>query len=117
MGVRHSNFQLEQWLLDETLNARLNDFNASKYNRNIKINLKSSEVIKAENISYFIPRYHVNNSTIKSNLFALRSTLYKLVVDKASYDDRFFKSIENLFREGVFSDLNRLSLDDLITSY
>jgi serine/threonine protein kinase len=42
MGVRHSDFRLEEWLLDETLNARLSDFNASGCDGNVEIGLEGS---------------------------------------------------------------------------
>lgn len=114
MGVRHSDFRLEQWLLDETFNARLSDFNASGYDRNVEIGLEGSEAIGAENASYFMPRDHAHDNTVESDLFALGSTLYELITGKAPYEGRSFESVENLFREGVFPGVDRLPLGDLI---
>ncbi len=48
MGVRHSDFRLEQWLLDEMLNAQLSDFNASGYDGNAERGLRGSEAIGVE---------------------------------------------------------------------
>jgi len=56
IGARHSDFWLEQWLLDGMLNAQLSDFNASGYDNNAKRGLRGSEAIRAENANYFLPR-------------------------------------------------------------
>lgn len=114
MGVRHSDFRLEQWLLDETFNARLSDFNASGYDRNAEIGLEGSEAMGAENANHFMPRDHANDSTIESDLFALGSTLYELITGNAPYEGLSPESVENLFREGVFPSVDRLPLGDLI---
>lgn len=37
MGVRHSDSRLAQWFLDEALDARLSDFNASGYDPNMEM--------------------------------------------------------------------------------
>lgn len=114
MGVRHSDFRLEQWLLDETLDARLSDFNASGYDPNVEIGLEGSEAIGAENASHFMPRDHVHDNTVESDLFALGSTLYELITGKAPYEGRSSESVENHFREGVFPSVDGLPLGDLI---
>lgn len=114
MGVRHSDFRLEQWLLDETLNARLSDFNASGYDRNVEIGLEGSEALGAETASHFMPRDPAHDNTVESDLFALGSTLYELVTGKAPYEGRSPESVENLFREGVFPGVDGLPLGDLI---
>jgi serine/threonine protein kinase len=111
MGVRHSDFRLKQWLLDETYNAWLSDFDASGYDRNVEIGL---EGIRAENANHFMLRDHALNNTVESDLFALKSTLYKLITEKLPYKGQSLKSVKNLFRKGVFSSVNGLSLSDLI---
>lgn len=115
MGVRHSDFRLDQWLLDENLNAQLSDFNASGYDRNVKLGLEGSEAIGAENPSHYMPRDNAHDSTVESDLFALGSTLYELVTGKAPYEGRSFESIEDLFRGGVFPSVDELPLSGLIT--
>lgn len=114
MGVRHSDFRLEQWLLDENLDARLSDFNASGYDRNMDMGLEGSKAIGAENVSHFMPRDHTHDNTVESDLFALGSTLYELITGKAPYEGRSPESVENLFREGVFPSVNGLPFDNLI---
>jgi len=113
MGVRHSDFRLEQWLLDEMLNARLSDFNASGYDSNAELGLRESEAIGAENASHFLQRECTHDSTVESDLFALGSTLFELVTGKAPYDDQPRESIEAFFREGIFPSVEGLLLDRL----
>lgn len=114
MGVRHSDFRLEQWLLDETLSARLSDFNASGYDPNIEKKVDGSEAMGAENPSHFMPRDNELDNTVESDLFGLGSTLYELIIGKAPYEGLSSESIENLFRINVFPDVNNLPLGDLI---
>lgn len=114
MGVRHSDFRLEQWLLDEMLNARLSDFNASGYDSNAELGLKGSEAIGAENASHFLPRDPAHDSTVESDLFALGSTLFELMTGKAPYDYQPPESIEAFFREGIFPSVEGLLLGEVI---
>lgn len=114
-GVRHSDFRLEQWLLDETLNVQLSDFNASGYDRNVEKGLEGSEAIGAETASHFLPRDYAYDNTVESDLFALGSTLFELITGKAPYDGQPRESIEAFFREGVFPSVEGLLLSEVIT--
>jgi len=114
MGVRHSDFRLEQWLLDEELNAQLSDFNASGYDSNAELGLRGSEAIGAENTSHFLPRDCTHDSTVESDLFALGSTLFELMTGKEPYDDQPCESIEAFFREGIFPSVEGLLLSEII---
>jgi serine/threonine protein kinase len=100
--------------MDEALNARLSDFNASGYNRNMEIGPEGSKAIGAENASHFMPRDHTHDNTLESDLFALGSTLSELITGKAWYEGRSPESVENPFRDGVFPIVDGLPLDDLI---
>ena len=114
MGVRHSDFRLEQWLLDEMLNAQLSDFNASGYDSNAELGLRGSEAIGAEKASHFLPRDYTHDSTVESDLFALGSTLFELMTGKAPYDDQPREMIEAFFREGIFPSVEGLLLGEII---
>jgi len=114
MGVRHSDFRLEQWLLDEKLNVRLSDFNASGYDSNVERGLRGSEAIGAESASHFLPRECTHDSTVESDLFALGSTLFELITGKAPYDSQPRESIEALFRESIFPSVEGLFLGEII---
>ena len=53
-GIRHSDLRLDQWLLDEKLDARLCDFNASGFDANEKLDLQESKSIGLEVYSHFM---------------------------------------------------------------
>jgi len=110
MGVKHSDLRLEQWLLDDRLDARLSDFNASGYDSNVNLGLKGSEAMGAEDASHFLPRDVALDNTIESDLFALGSTLFELMTGKAPYDHLPRESIEDFFKEGVFPYVDGLFL-------
>ncbi|KAL9123530.1 MAG: hypothetical protein Q9217_007041 [Psora testacea] len=114
MGVRHSDFRLEQWLLDETLNARLSDFNASGYYRNLELGLEGSEAMGAENASYFLSRDYAYDNTVESDLFALGSTLFELFTGKPPYDGQPHESIEASYLAGVFPSIQGLLFGEVI---
>lgn len=114
MGVRHSDFRLEQWLLDEKLNALLSDFNGSGYDSNAELGLRGSVALGAEDASHFLPRDCANDSTVESDLFALGSTLFELITGKEPYYDQPDESIEAFFREGIFPDVEGLLLGEII---
>lgn len=114
MGVRHSDFRLEQWLLDEALNAQLSDFNASGYDRNADLGLEGSEAMAVESATHFLPR-DIANDNVESDLFALGSTLFELVTGKAPYDGYPRESIEAFFGQSKFPNVEGLLLCEVIT--
>ena len=80
-GVIHSDLALRQFLLDDDLNVRLGDFNASQY--------PGYSALGYEKAPYCLPRDYGAPNTITSDLFALGSTLYELMVGKAPYDELY----------------------------
>ena len=114
MGVRHSDFRLEQWYLDDGLDVKLSDFNASGYDSNLELALEGSEAMAAESATHFLPRDIAKDSTIKSDLFALGSTLFELVTGRAPYEGQASESIEACFISGTFPNVDGLLLEGII---
>jgi len=85
-GVRHSDFRLDQWLVDADLNARLNGFNASGFDDQPDLGLKGKPAQGLEVISHYLPRDPEADNTAGSDLFALGSTLYELLAVQAPYE-------------------------------
>ncbi|KAI9737338.1 MAG: hypothetical protein M1834_009492 [Cirrosporium novae-zelandiae] len=79
MGIRHSDLRLDQWLLDTDLNARLSDFNRTRFNGKPDLKLKGFPVLGIEKASHYLPRGPEMDNTVESDLFALGSALYELV--------------------------------------
>lgn len=110
MGVRHSDLRLDQWLLDSDLNARLSDFNGSGYDARPSLDLEGSKAIGLEKSSHFLPRSPTPDNTVESDLFALGSVLYELVVGENPYQDLDDVTIEALYWQGKFPDVEGLPL-------
>ena len=113
-GVRHSDLRLDQWLLDIDMNARLSDFNGSGYDSNPALDLEGSESINLERASHFMPRDPMDDSTIKSDLFALGSVLYELVVGQYPYESLDDMIIESLYRQGRFPSVQGILFGKII---
>jgi len=114
MGVRHSDFRLDQWLLDTDLTARLSDFNGSGYERKAALGLEGSKALGNESPSYYLPRDPMTDNTVESDLFALGSALYQLVAGQKPYESLAHEMIEALFRQGSFPSVEGLLLGDII---
>ncbi|MCJ1381212.1 hypothetical protein MMC17_004321 [Xylographa soralifera] len=114
MGVRHSDFRLNQWLLDTDLSARLSDFNGAGYDRNAALGLEGSKALKIESSSHYLPRDPILDNTVKSDLFALGSSLYELVAGQKPYETLADEKIEALFSKEIFPSVERLLFGNVI---
>lgn len=70
-SVIHLDLALRQFFLDDNLDARLGDFSSSQYPRHIALGY--------ERASHCLPRDYEGPNSVTSDLFALGSTLYKLL--------------------------------------
>ncbi|KAF1961763.1 kinase-like protein [Byssothecium circinans] len=113
-GVRHSDFRLDQWLVDADLNVRLTDFNASGFDDQPDLGLKGKPAQGLEISSHFLPRDPEADNTVESDLFALGSTLYELLAGQRPYNGLNDDSIETCFRIGKFPNTDGLLLGDII---
>lgn len=124
--VIHSDLSLRQFFIDDDLNLRLGDFNASQY--------PGSAALGYEKTSHCLPRDYEQPNTEASDIFALGSTLYELVAGKAPYselsgpksdDPELMKAqiqrqpqvdyeIESRYKNGIFPDVSGLFGGDVI---
>lgn len=79
--IIHSDLNLKQIMLDENFNARLSDFNASA--------CLGQPALGFEKVTHFLPRDPNDPNTVRSDLFALGSTLYELAHCKAPYSELY----------------------------
>lgn len=108
-GVIHSDLALRQFFIDDEFNARLGDFNSSQY--------PDHPALGYEKATHCLPRgYHLPN-TKQSDLFALGSTLYELVVGTAPYSEIYpiesKEIIESREPDVIIARLERGRLADL----
>jgi len=97
-GIRHSDLMLDQWLLDDELHARLSDFNSSGHDAYSALSLPRGQSVGLENPSHFMPRDYEEDSSVRPDLFALRSALYELEHGSAPLADEDDDTITERFR-------------------
>ncbi|OAP55706.1 hypothetical protein AYL99_09858 [Fonsecaea erecta] len=118
--IIHSDLNLKQILVDDELNARLSDFNASSCLGQVALGY--------EKATHFLPRDPSGPNTVQTDLFALGSTLYELVYLKSPHSELYpqpptvndrealrawwalqeqaEKKIEELFSQNIFPDVS-----------
>lgn len=80
-GVIHSDLALRQFFIDDDLDLRLGDFNSSQY--------PGHPALGYEKASHCLPRDYELPNTERSDIFALGSALYELVVGKPPYAELY----------------------------
>lgn len=115
-GVRHADVRLDQWLLDQELGARLSDFNSAGYDACPSLGLAYEPALGLESASYFLPRDVSEDSSDRSDLFALGWALYELECGRAPYADKADDLIAELFRCQNFPPVEELVLGSVITA-
>ena len=115
-GVRHADLRLDQWLLDDKLCPRLSDFNGSGFDRQPTLGLDSTPATNIEPASHCLPRdfEQDKDSTVKSDLFALGSSLYQLMTDSLPYEDEEDDLIATNFANNVFPKVDHISIGRVI---
>jgi serine/threonine protein kinase len=97
-GIIHCDLGARQLLLDADWNVRLIDFGGSSFNGHAGSGI--------ENATHFMPRAHNAPSTVRTDLFALGSTLFEIFQGgRAPYMDRGDREILELFSSGVFPNV------------
>jgi serine/threonine protein kinase len=99
--VIHSDLSAHQFLVDKNRNVRLSDFGGSS--------LQGSEAIVMENATHFLPRDEDSPNTVQSDLFALGSTVYEIILGQKPYEGMEEEEVQRRFSEKVFPTLNGIS--------
>lgn len=99
--VIHSDLSARQFLVDKKCNIRLSDFGGSS--------LRGSEAIVMENASHFLPRDEDAPNTVQSDLFALGSTIYEILLGRKPYEGTNDEDIQRYFSQGIFPTLEEIS--------
>ncbi|TPX14900.1 uncharacterized protein E0L32_005009 [Thyridium curvatum] len=109
-GVIQSDVGPRNFLLDIDLSLKICDFGGSS--------LDGSEATVAPGVRYRLPglaERHIQQATIKEDLFGLGSTIYFIVNGYEPYDDLEDEDqVERLYMGGVFPELGGVPFADII---
>jgi len=93
-NIIHSDLSARQFLVDEKKNIRLSDFGGSS--------LHGSDAMVIEGPTHYMPRGEREPNSVQSDIFALGSTLYEILVGKMPYEEKPDEDIRRLYSEKVF---------------
>lgn len=98
--VIHSDLSARQFLVDKRLNIRLSDFGGSS--------LRGSEAIVMENATHFLPRDEDSPNTVQSDIFALGSTLYEIILGLRPYEGEGEDEVRQLYLQELFPSVESI---------
>lgn len=98
--VIHSDLSARQFLVDRRCNLRLSDFGGSS--------LRGSDAIVMETATHFLPRDEDKPNTIQSDIFALGSTIYEIIVGEKPYEKLKEDEVQRLYSENQFPTLDKI---------
>ncbi|RSL93037.1 hypothetical protein CDV31_014890 [Fusarium ambrosium] len=113
-GVRHADLRLNQWLLDEDLQACLADFNGSGFDAQPELGFEQTPATGLESASHCLPRDFTQDSTVRTDLFALGSSLYELETSMTPHQGMEDAEIEEHFAKLSFPSVEQLLLGNII---
>jgi serine/threonine protein kinase len=105
-NVIHADVKPENILLDESDKVYLIDFSGSR------IDGKPGSAL--ESVRFFLPRDIKLDSTVRTDIFALGSTLYEVMTGTQPYKDLSDEEVEQLFQQGKFPSLDLISCGQII---
>lgn len=114
-NIRHSDLRLDQWLIDHDWNARLSDFNASGFDGDESKAIAGRKAVGIECPTHFMPRDPVEDNSVRSDLFALGSSLYELEVGKAPFVEKDDETITECYKAGLFPYVKDLRLGAVVS--
>jgi len=93
-NVIHSDLSARQFLVDDKKNIRLSDFGGSS--------LHGSDAMVIEGATHYMPRREGEPNSVQSDIFALGSTIYEILVGKMPYEEKPDEEIKKLYSEDIF---------------
>lgn len=105
-GIIHCDFKPRNFLLDASLSLKIADFSGSSYD--------GSKSYCCEGTRYYLPRDWRKPSTMKSDLFALGSSIFEILTGTSPYHELPSDEVERLYEEENFPDVTKLPFGEVI---
>lgn len=107
-GIIHCDVKPENFLLDSADRLKIIDFSGSSFD-----GIPGSAV---EGTRFFLPRSWDDASTVKTDLFALSSTIYEIMTGRQPYDDLSDEEVEARYSQRIFPNMHAIYCQQVITA-
>ncbi|OIW30486.1 kinase-like protein, partial [Coniochaeta ligniaria NRRL 30616] len=105
-GVIHCDVKPENFLLDSTSRLKIIDFSGSSFD-----GILGSAI---EGTRFFLPRSWDEESTVRTDLFALGSTIYEIMTGRQPYDDLPDDEVETRYSQQIFPPVQGVHCEQVI---
>ncbi|EAS37402.3 uncharacterized protein CIMG_12635 [Coccidioides immitis RS] len=105
-SIIHCNIKPQNFLLDVTLNIKIIDFSGFLLDR--------SKPVSGEGTQFYLPQHWRDLPTVATDLFALRSTLYKIFQETSPYKEIPSNQVEVLFKRKEFPNVSAILCSKII---
>lgn len=99
-GVIHSDFKPQNLLLDSNSRLKIIDFPGSSFD-----GIVGSAI---ENTRFFLLRPLTEPPTVRTDLFALGSTVYEIMTDRQPYEELSDDEVEALYSQQIFPSVHEV---------
>lgn len=105
-GIIHCDTKPRNFLLDGNLNLKITDFSGSS--------CQGAKSNACESSRFYLPRDWREPSTVRTDLFALGSTIYEILTGTSPYEELASQEVEKLYQEREFPDVSHLPCGEII---
>lgn len=105
-GIIHSDLKPENLLLDSNSRLKIIDFSGSSFDGIVGSAIESTR--------FFLPRPLKEPPTVKTDLFALGSTIYEIMTSRQPYEDLSDEEVEARYSQQMFPSVHEIPCGQVI---